>query len=58
MKRPKSLPGDDGIELLINESVDFEVITSGMEITEEKLKEVNTAMEKRLAERKRSAGSA
>lgn len=53
IEKAKSLPGDDGIELLINESVDFEVITSGLEITEEKLKEVNTAMEKRLAERKR-----
>lgn len=56
IEKAKSLPGDDGIELLINESVDFEVITSGLEITEEKLKEVNTAMEKRLAERKRVLG--
>jgi hypothetical protein len=56
IEKAKSLPGDDGIELLINENVDFEVITSGMEITEEKLKEVNTAMEKRLAERKRVLG--
>ena len=56
IEKAKSLPGDDGIELLINEGVDFEVITSGLEITEEKLKEVNTAMEKRLAERKRVLG--
>jgi hypothetical protein len=56
IEKAKSLPGDDGIELLINESVDFEVITRGLEITEEKLKEVNTAMEKRLAERKRVLG--
>jgi hypothetical protein len=56
IEKAKSLAGDDGIELLINESVDFEVITSGLEITEEKLKEVNTAMEKRLAERKRVLG--
>jgi len=51
--KAKSMSGDEGIELLINESVAFEVITRAMEITEEKLKEVNTAMEKRLAERKR-----
>ena len=56
IEKAKSLPGDDGIELLINESVNFEVITRGLEITEEKLKEVNTAMEKRLAERKRVLG--
>ena len=53
IEKAKSLSGDDGIELLINEGVAFEVITSAMEITPEKLKEVNTAMEKRRAERQR-----
>jgi hypothetical protein len=56
IEKAKGMSGDDGIELLINENVAYEVITSGMEITEEKLKEVNTAMEKRLAERKRVLG--
>jgi hypothetical protein len=56
IEKAKSLPGDDGIELLINESVAFEVIASAMEITPEKLKEVNTAMEKRRAERERVLG--
>jgi len=56
IEKAKGMSGDDGIELLINESVASEVITSGMDITEEKLKEVNTAMEKRLAERKRVLG--
>jgi hypothetical protein len=51
--KARSLAGDEGIELLINEAVAPEVITSAMEITEEKLKAVNTEMEKRRAERKR-----
>ena len=51
--KAKAMGGDDGIELLINESVASEVITRAMEITPEKLKEVNTAMEKRRAERQR-----
>jgi hypothetical protein len=54
--KAKGMSGDEGIELLINENVAYEVITSGMEISEEKLKEVNTAMEKRLAERERVLG--
>jgi hypothetical protein len=53
VEKARSLPGDEGIELLINEKVASEVITSRMEITDEKLKEVNTAMEKRRAERER-----
>jgi hypothetical protein len=51
--KARSLSGDEGIELLINENVAPGVITSRMEITAEKLKEVNTVMEKRRAERKR-----
>ncbi len=56
IEKAKGLSGDDGIEMLINEAVDAEVITSAMEITGEKLKEVNTAMEKRRAERERVKG--
>lgn len=56
VEKARSLSGDDGIELLINEKVAPEVITSRMEITAEKLKEVNTAMEKRRAERERVLG--
>jgi hypothetical protein len=54
--KAKGMSGDDGIELLINESVASEVITSAMDISDDKLKEVNTAMEKRRAERKRVLG--
>ncbi len=56
IEKAKGLSGDEGIELLINEAVDAAVITSAMEITAEKLKEVNTAMEERRAERKRVLG--
>lgn len=56
VEKARGLSGDDGIELLINEKVAPEVITSRMEITAEKLKEVNTAMEKRRAERERVMG--
>ena len=54
--KARGLSGDEGIELLINEAVASEVITSAMEISAEKLQEVNTAMEKRRAERKRVMG--
>ena len=56
IEKARTLPGDDGIELLLNEAVAHEVITSAMEITEEKLKEVIDTMAKRLAERKRVEG--
>jgi hypothetical protein len=56
IEKARGMAGDEGIELLIDEKVDWGVITSRMEITEEKLKEVNTAMEKRAAERKRVLG--
>ncbi len=54
--KARGLSGDEGIEFLINEGVAPEVITSAMEITEDKLKDVNAEMEKRRAERKRVEG--
>ncbi len=56
IEKAKGMSGDEGIELLITEKVDAEVITSAMEISDEKLKEVNAAMEARAAERKRVLG--
>ena len=56
VEKAKGMPGDEGIELLISEDYDAEVITGRLEITEEKLKEVNAAMEARAAERKRVLG--
>jgi hypothetical protein len=53
IKKAKDLPGDDGIEMLIDEKVASDVIISSMSISEEKLKEVNEEMEKRAAERAR-----
>jgi hypothetical protein len=54
--KARSLTGDDGIELLINEKVASETITSAMEISEDKLKEVSAAMKARAAERERVMG--
>ena len=51
--KAKELPGDEGIRLLIEDKVAPEVITSAMEITEEKLQQVNTQMEEERAERAR-----
>ena len=53
--KANGLPGDEGIRLLIEEEVAPEVITSALEITGEKLKQVNTEMEKEGAERTRVA---
>ena len=53
--RAKSLPDDEGIRLLIGEKVAPDVITAALDITGEKLKQVNTAMEKERAERTRVA---
>ena len=53
--KAKGLPDDDGIRLLIEEKVGPEVITNALDITGEKLKQVNTEMEKERAERKRIA---
>ena len=51
--KAKELPGDEGIRLLIEDKVTPEVITSAMDITEEKLQQVNTQMEEERAERAR-----
>ena len=51
--KAKNLPGDEGIRLLIEEQLAPEVITNALDITGEKLKQVNTEMEKELAERAR-----
>lgn len=53
--KAKSLAGDEGIRLLIQEKVAPEVITSALDITGEKLKQVNADMEKERAERARVA---
>jgi len=51
--KAKGLPGDEGIRLLIEEEVPSEVITQLLDITVEKLGEVNTEIEKEHAERAR-----
>ena len=56
IEKARGLSGDEGIELLLNEAVAHEVITSAMEITAEKLKEVIDVMAKRRAERERVLG--
>jgi len=48
--KAKSLPDDAGIRLLIEEEVDSEVITRALDITADKLKQVNSEMEKERAE--------
>ncbi len=53
--KAKGLPDDKGIRLLIEEKVDFQVITDGLEITEEKLEQVNEQIKKERAERARVA---
>jgi hypothetical protein len=53
--KAKGLPDDEGIRFLIKEKVASEVITRALDITEEKLKQVNTEMEKEHAERARVA---
>ncbi len=53
--KAKGLPDDKGIRLLIEEEVDFKVITSALEITEEKLNQVNEQIKKERAERARVA---
>ena len=51
--KAKGLPDDEGIRFLIKEKVASEVITSALDITADKLKQVNTEMEKEHAERAR-----
>lgn len=53
--KANGLPGDEGIRFLIGEQVAPEVITNALDITGEKLTQVNTEMEKELAERARVA---
>jgi len=52
----KGLPEDEGIRLLIGQEVDFQVITSALGISEEKLEQVNEQIKKERAERARVAG--
>ncbi len=54
--KAKGLEGDAGIRLLIEESVDFSVITESMEITDEKVNEVDELIKQERAERARVAG--
>ena len=51
--KAKDLPDDEGIRLLIEEQVAPEEITNALDITGEKLEQVNTEMEKERAERAR-----
>jgi hypothetical protein len=53
--KAKGLPDDEGIRLLIEEQVAPEVITNALDITGEKLEQVNTEMEKERSERARVA---
>ena len=53
--KANGLPGDEGIRFLIGEQVAPEVITNALDITGEKLEQVNTEMEKERAERARVA---
>jgi len=53
--KAKAMTGDEGIRLLIEDKVAPEVITSAMDITVEKLEQVNTEMKKERAERARVA---
>ncbi len=53
--KAKGLSDDEGIRLLIEEQVAPEVITNALDITGEKLEQVNTEMEKERAERARVA---
>ena len=53
--RAKSLSGDKSIRLLLKEKVASPVITSALEISDEKLKQVRAEIKKELAERDRVA---
>jgi hypothetical protein len=54
--KAKTLPGDGGIRLLLEEEVASGKIVGGLEITEEKLKQVKDQIKKERAERARVAG--
>ena len=51
--KAKDLSGDAGVRLLIEEEIASEVIVEGLDITTEKLEQVNTDIEKELSERER-----
>ena len=51
--KAKGLPGDEGIRLLIGDGVASSVITSALEISDEKLAEVKATIKKELAEKER-----
>jgi hypothetical protein len=51
--KAKDMPDDEGIRLLIEEEVASKVIVSALEITDEKLQQVNAEIEKERAERTR-----
>jgi hypothetical protein len=51
--KANGLPGDEGIRLLIEEQLAPEVITSALDISDEKLKQVNADIAKERAERAR-----
>ena len=53
--KAKEMGGDAGIRMLIEEAVDFAVITKALEITDEKLDEVHEQIKKERAERARVA---
>ena len=53
--KAKSLPDDQGIRLLIQEELDFEVITKALEITQDKLEQVNEQVKRERAEKARVA---
>ncbi|MGD9365626.1 MAG: hypothetical protein PVH87_08025 [Desulfobacteraceae bacterium] len=53
--KAKGLPEDGGIRLLIEEEVDFPVITKALEITDEKLEQVNEQIKAERKERARVA---
>ncbi len=51
--KAKEMSGDEGIRMLIDEDVDSEFITGALDISAEKLEEVNKQMEAERAERER-----
>jgi hypothetical protein len=53
--KAKTLPDDQGIRMLIEEGVDFPVIAKALEITDEKLDQVNEQIKAERAERERVA---
>jgi hypothetical protein len=53
--KAKELSGDKGIRLLIEEEIDFPVITRALDISDEKLQEVNEQIKAERAERERVA---